>query len=300
MSERMLLEFDKAGAEWFIVAFMAGDERMIDVFNSGKSPHLVTGCLITGASEELVLREHKLLGTMTDPTEIEKIRRSELPEIYEAELLFLPRIFSIRQCAKKSNHGLNYYMQKRRFSEETEMEERDCGRIIDLYTHHAYPGIPLWWESVKRDLRNNNRTLYNCFGRKRRFLEQWGDELFKQAYAHLPQSTNVDAVNRAMVLSYRDDWLMATLDLLAQTHDSITFQGLTNDWKRLAQACVKVDDYMSPEMEYSGRKFRLQTELKIGRSWGSQKVVSLTRDIDKLAKDLRVTWENLKSGKKAA
>lgn len=298
MAEKILMEFDKAGAEWFIVAFMSGDEKMIDVFHSGKSPHLVTGCLISGASENLVLKEHKLLGTMTDPTEIEKIRRDKLPEIFEAELLFLPRIFSIRQCGKKSNHGLNYYMQARRFSEETEMEERDCKRIIDLYTKRAYPGIPLWWESVKRDLRQNNRTLYNCFGRKRRFLDQWGDELFKQAYAHLPQSTNVDAVNRAMRLCYDDDQLMEYMDILAQVHDSILFQGDTGDWKRLAWAANQIDDYMSPQMEYGGRQFRLTTELKVGKSWGQQKVVPITRDLDKMAKDLRASWESIQNERK--
>jgi len=293
MSERVLIEFDKAGAEWFIVGFMAGDEQMIKVFNEGKSPHVVTGMLCTGASEELVLKEHKAVGAITDPTLIESIRRSQVPEIFSADLLFLPRIFSIRQCFKKANHGLNYYMKARRFSEETEMDERDCKRVIDLYLKQAYVNIPLWWESVKRDLRINNRTLFNCFGRKRRFLEAWGDELFKQAFAFLPQSRNVDAVNEAMIKSYNDDWLMAFMDLLAQTHDSITFQALINDYKRLAAGCIKIDEYMSPQMEYGGRKFRLGTEMKIGKSWGQLKTIPLTKDIDKLAKDIRETVETL-------
>lgn len=294
---KILLEFDKAGAEWFIVAFLSGDENMMEVFRTGKSPHVVTGMLCTGASEELILKEHKCVGMLTDPTLIESIRRSQVPEIFTSDLTFLPRIFSIRQCFKKANHGLNYIMKARRFSEETEMEERDCKRIIDLYLKRAYSNIPLWWESVKRDLRQNNRTLFNCFGRKRRFLEAWGDDLFKQAVAFLPQSTNVDAVNGAMIESYNDDWLMAFMDILAQTHDSITFQGEVSDLKRLAAACVKIDDYMSPEMEYGGRKFRLGTELKIGKSWGQLKTISLTRDIDKLAKDIKVVVEGLGVGR---
>ena len=32
----MLLEFDLAGAEWVVVAYLSGDERMIDVVESGK------------------------------------------------------------------------------------------------------------------------------------------------------------------------------------------------------------------------------------------------------------------------
>lgn len=300
MPERCLLNFDKAGAEWVIVAYMSGDERMLDVVRSGKSPHLVTGALITNAPEELILKEHKIIGARTDPVEIERLRREHLPEFFETPMLIQPRIFSIRQMAKKSNHGLNYYMKARRFSEETEMEERDCKKIIDLYTKRAYPGIPLWWEAVKKELRDNNRVLFNCFGRKRRFLEQWGDDLFKQAYAHMAQSTNVDAINGGMNEAYADDWLMDFMDILAQVHDSLLFQSLTSDWKRMAEGCLRIDRYISPEMEYSGRKFKLQTELKIGPSWGTMEEVKLTRDIDKLAKDLRETFRKLQSDKKAA
>ena len=300
MSDRILIELDKAGAEWFIVGYMAGEERMIDIHKTGKSPHVETGKLITGASEELILKEHKLLGAQTDATIIEEKRRAELPEFYTEDLFFRPRIFTIRQCAKKSNHGLNYMMRARRFSEETEMEERDCKKIIELYTRRAYPGIPLWWESVKRELRDNNRVLTNCFGRKRRFLEQWGEDLFKQAVAHLPQSTNVDAVNEGLIKAYNDDWLMAFMDILAQVHDSILFSADISDWKRLACGCLRIAEYMSPTMQYSGYEFKLNTELKIGLSWGSMQEVKLSPDIDKFAKDLRVTWERLKDAKEAA
>jgi hypothetical protein len=300
MTDKVLLELDKAGAEWFIVGYMAGDERMIDVHKTGRSPHVETGKLLTGASEELILQEHKLLGATTDPVVIEEMRREHLPEFYSENLLFRPRIFTIRQCAKKSNHGLNYIMGARRFSEETEMEERDCKKIIDLYTKKAYPNIPLWWESVKRELKNNNRTLVNCFGRKRRFLEAWGDELFKQAVAFLPQSTNVDAVNGGMIATYNDEWLMSFMDLLAQTHDSITLQSDVRDWKKVARGCVKIAEYMSPEMEYGGRKFKLATELKMGLSWGSMREVKISNDIDRFASDLRRTYEGLRDGKKAA
>jgi hypothetical protein len=300
MSEKVLIELDKAGAEWFIVGYMAGDERMIDVHKTGRSPHVETGKLLTGASEELILQEHKLLGAITDPVILEEMRREHLPEFYSENLLFRPRIFTIRQCAKKSNHGLNYIMGARRFSEETEMEERDCKKIIDLYTKKAYPNIPLWWESVKRELKNNNRTLFNCFGRKRRFMEAWGDELFKQAVAFLPQSTNVDAVNGGMIATYNDEWLMSFMDLLAQTHDSLTLQSDIRDWKKVARGCVKIAEYMSPEMEYGGRKFKLATELKMGLSWGSMREVKISNDIDRFASDLRRTYEGLKEGKKAA
>lgn len=301
MPEKMLVEFDKAGAEWVVVAYASGDARMIYVVQSGKSPHVETGKLITQATEELILKEHKVIGAKTDPVEIEELRREHVPEIFSADLLFLPRIFSIRQMSKKCNHALNYYMQAREFSQQTEMEERDCKKVVDLYTRTAYPGVPLWWESIKRDLRQNNRTIYNCFGRKRRFLEEWGNDLFKQAYAHLPQSTIVDMVNGGLVLYWDDEHLVRLWDFLAQVHDSLVFQVSVGDWKTIAKGCVKIAlDYMNPECEYGGRKFRVGTDMKIGKSWGQMHPVPLSRDIDKVAADLRRTWEGLRGQKAAA
>ncbi len=45
----ILCEFDKAGAEWVVVAYEAGDQKMIDVVNSSESPHAITGQYISNA-----------------------------------------------------------------------------------------------------------------------------------------------------------------------------------------------------------------------------------------------------------
>lgn len=297
--ERALLNFDKAGAEWVIVAYFCGDARMIEVVETGQSPHVVTGGLISGASEEIILAEHKLLGGMTDAIRIEEIRRESLPQIFKEELRFLPRIFSIRQMGKKCNHALNYMMKEREFSYQTEMEERDCKKVIQLYLR-GYPNIQLWWQSVIRELKDNDRTLVNPFGLKRRFLDEWGNELFKQAIAHLPQSTNVNMVNLGLKKSYMDDSITDITDFLQQGHDSILTQMIIKDWKKVARTCLKIRDNLEPTIEYGGRDFKVGTECKIGKTWGTMKEVKLTNDIDKLAKELRVTWEALNNGKKAA
>jgi DNA polymerase I-like protein with 3'-5' exonuclease and polymerase domains len=293
--KRCLINFDKAGAEWVIVAHMSQDARMLDVIKSGRSPHTVTGSLITGAPEEVVEKEDKILKTTTDPILIEQMRREHMPELFKMNLLFLPRIFSIRQCGKKSNHGLNYWMQKREFAYQTEMEERDCQRVIDLYTKRAYANIPLWWEAVKRELQNNDRVLLNPFGRKRRFLGEWNRDLWKAAIAHLPQSTNVDMVNQAMKLCFRDDWLMDFIDHILQNHDSILFQApieTRDDWLYNAHAALKIKKYMEPIVRYGAiEPFRVGTDMKIGPTWGDMAEVKLIKDVDLLAKKMREGYE---------
>src|SRR5262252_5768753 len=197
----LILEMDLAGAEWVVVAYLSNDPNMLGVVSSGKSPHVVTGALISGASEEFVLEEHKLVGSHTDPNTIELIRTG----LKVPPNTFLPRVMSIRQAGKKSNHGLNYNMKYRRFALENEMLEADAQPIVERYVNVAYPGIKDYWAGVKKELKDNRRTLVNCFGRKVKLRGEWGEELFNQAYSFKPQSTVVDSVNGAMVLAYTDE-----------------------------------------------------------------------------------------------
>jgi hypothetical protein len=43
---------------------------------------------------------------------------------------------------------------------------------------------------------SKDRSLINPFGRRRIFMDRWGDELFKEAYSFIPQSTVADKLNR--------------------------------------------------------------------------------------------------------
>lgn len=88
----VFVEFDLAGAEWVVTAYLSRDPNMIDVVESGKSPHVVTGALIMGGSEKLVLRDHELIGALTDADSIEHLRLKSLPEYEEDNGLFWPLI----------------------------------------------------------------------------------------------------------------------------------------------------------------------------------------------------------------
>lgn len=264
----ILIEFDLAGAEWVVVAYLSQDSNMLGVVASGKSPHVVTGALISGASEEFVELENKMVGNHTDASTIEALRaKIEIPPG-----IFLPRVMSIRQAGKKSNHGLNYNMKFRRFALENEMLEMDAKPICDAYVNQAYPGIKDYWSDVRQELKENNRTLTNCFGRKVKLRNEWGEELFNQAYSFKPQSTVVDSVNRAMILVYRDDSIeFRPCALGAQVHDSLQTQfpipQTQGEWEALAAACEKVIEYMRPTLFYH-QEFRLNCDMKIGINWG--------------------------------
>lgn len=175
-----------------------------------------------------------------------------------------------RQCGKKSNHGLNYDEGFAKFALINELEQSEAKRIVEMY-HHIYPGIRILYEAIKRQLRQE-RALTNCFGRKVRFMDAWGPDLWKAAYSMLPQSTVVDSLNQGMVKIYQDDNLCssagANIDLLAQIHDSILIQVPVSCFVAFEWIQNKIYNYVSPELTYNGRTFKIATDIKLGLNWG--------------------------------
>lgn len=264
----MMFEIDKAQAEWVVTAYACGDANMIAALESGEDVHAHTAHLITGAPIELINKEKKILGHETDQDRIFQLRMEQIPELFE-EASFVPRSMACRQAGKKSNHGLNYAMGFKRFALENEFPEKESRQIVDGY-RGAYPMLPIWWDTLERKLKKD-RMLTNCFGRTRRFLATLDHNTLKDAIAYIPQSTVVDLVNGAMIKIYNDrSDIMMPVDMLMQTHDSITIQLPVGNWKNMALALLKVKEYMNPTLDYNGRKFQIGTDIKWGLNAGEQ------------------------------
>lgn len=291
----ILMEFDKAGAEWVVVAYVSGDARMIDIVESGKSPHVETGHFITRVPHELIIKEDKLLGKLTDPDDLYEKRHELLPDLFLNPSYFLPRSMTVRQVGKKSNHGLNYAMRYKRAALLWEIEEREAKVIVDGYNNDAYPGVPLWQTAVRTQLKKD-RTLFNLFGHKVELMDEWGDELFNSAYSYVPQSTVGMIINRAIRFLEKDySPVCYKADLLTQTHDSATVQYPTDNWTDCAEFAIKFGlDYMSPQFEVNNRKFVIGTDLKLGTEWGDMKCeIKLSRNVKEVAHALEAAWNQL-------
>ena len=269
--EYVLWEVDKRQAEWVVVAYLTGDANMISVVEEGRDTHVHTASLMFNAEPEIVELEAKLIGNLTDPERIAEIRAAD--EYLKKFSGNFPRTMSARQCGKKSNHGLNYAEGFRKFALINEIDESEAKRIVEMY-HLIYPGIRLWYEIIKRQLQQT-RSLTNCFGRKVRFMDQWGEDLWKAAYSMLPQSSVVDSLNIGLVKTYEDDWLCGldqlNIDVLAQVHDSILLQVPTKvvvDPVLFAEVQELCYNYVSPTLNYNGREFKIATDSKMGLNWG--------------------------------
>lgn len=296
------VEADKAGAEWVVVAYLSGDANMMNAVESGTSPHVHTASLMFGVEPEIIEYENKIVGHTSDADLIDELRRSDdfLSKFMAPNW---PRRWSLRQTAKKANHGLNYDEREFQFALQNEMEISEARRIINLY-HHIYPGIRIWYESVKRELMKD-RTLTNCFGRTVRFLGAWNDELWKSAYSCLPQSTVVDMLNQGMVAIY-DSWICdkaeLDADMLAQVHDSALTQVPIEHIKN--EVCFDsfkrdVIKFTSPTIKYGTKEFDIKTDFKFGlENWsGAHKErnpygMKVLSDFESFRTEVE-TWETL-------
>lgn len=271
----VFLEVDKRQAEWVVVAYATGDANMISAVESGVDVHTHTASLMFNVEPSIIKIEHKLNGHSTSADIVLENRQAatEIVEAMRKSGKAWPRTMSLRQCGKKSNHGLNYDERYRQFAMLNEIDEAEAKRIISMY-HSIYPGIHHWYETVKLHLQKS-RTLTNCFGRTVRFLDAWGDDLFKSAYAMLPQSTVVDSLNTGMEELYEDPKVCgssgANADILAQVHDSILMQfpiAFLRERENFEWALERIRVATSPEMMYNGRTFKIASDFKFGVNWG--------------------------------
>jgi len=285
------LELDKRQAEWVVVAYQCGDANMIKAIEDGTDPHVHTGHLMFDIPKELILKEEEFVGHTTDPTEIARLRKKYIPEL--SEYPFVPRSMSIRQAGKKSNHGLDYDETYKRFALENEMTEAEAKVIVSKY-YNVYPNIRVNYDAIQTQLRKD-RTLINCFGRRRKFLEKWGTDLFKAAYAFIPQSTVSDVLNTGIIESYYDtDKQMERFELLAQVHDSILFQvPLTQDVSNTARCIYRIRSSLTPTLSYGGREFQIHTDMKASLiSWGQMKTVDIDGTQQQIENNLKAFLDN--------
>jgi len=289
---KILISLDKAKAEWVVVAYESGDASMINAIESGVDVHAYTAEQMFKIPMDVIAFEDSIIGHSNDAEEIAK-KRKNIRELDPYREMWLPRTTSIRQCGKKSNHGLNYDERYKMFALTNEITEKEAKVIVEFY-HSIYPGIRSWYERIQSKL-GEGRILINCFGRKCRFLDRWGDDLFKTAYSYLPQSTVGEIVNRAMVEIYDSkDEIFTDWEILRQVHDSLDFQATDTNPRRLAAGIRTASEILNPVLTASGREYQIDTDCKIGYSFDSMINIDIT-DEDTMTVSIRKAIDELKA-----
>jgi len=273
----MIFNMDLSQAENRVVAYIAPDPLMIKAFEEGLDIHKQTAGLIFNKSIEEV----------SDEDGSSSIGGGN---------------FSERFWGKKANHGLNYDLGYKTFSFLYEIPEVEGKYIVERY-HSAYPGIRQYHAWIRNRL-SKDRILENCFGRKRLFLDRWGDELFKEAYSFIPQSTVADKLNRHGIayVYYRQD-LFKPVDLLNQVHDSMVWQMDYSkfSWEQQAECIILLKQSLEQPISWKGNTFMIPVTLEVGSNMDKKHMVEvdLNEDstIERLARRLYDIYEQQRTSR---
>lgn len=235
-------QIDLSQAENRVVAYVSPEPAMIDAFETGKDIHRRTAGLIFGKPEDEISDE-------------------------EGSSVIGGGQFSERFWGKKANHGLNYDLGYKSFALYYEIPESEAKFIVERY-HTAYPGVRQGHAWMRAQLAKD-RTLTNCFGWKRLFLDRWGDQLFKEAYSFIPQSSVARQLNQFGIIEPYYG-LRGPFEYVNQVHDSIWFQiPISAGWEEHARIVLALKHSLETPMKWRYTQFKIPADVECGaQNWG--------------------------------
>lgn len=204
----VFLETDLSQAEARVVALLANDVRLLQCFEFGIDTHRVTASWIYDRSPDA-----DLAAFYADPS-------FELAKIINDKLKYMIQDFE-RQMGKVFRHAGNLGMKKGTAAMTAGISEYKAGKILEKF-HQTNPNIEgVFQKGIVDCLQKNNRVLINPFGRYRQFLGKWGEDMFKEAYPQIPQSTVSDHLKFS---AQRIEKRAPYLQILQESHDSFLAQ----------------------------------------------------------------------------
>jgi len=223
----MFFSMDLSQAENRVVAYIAPEPRMIEAFEQGVDIHRLTASMIYSV----------------DPADVTDQQRD---------------------WGKRANHGLNYDLGYKSFAMYYQIAEVEARFLVERY-HTIYPGVRQWHSAIQHEL-NRARRLTNLFGRVRIFMGRWGDELFKEAYSYIPQSTVAEMTNQwGFRYIYDRQDLFREVKLSNTVHDSIIFQiPVAAGFDYMADAVLRIKENMEQPLTVNGMTFNVPVDLKVG------------------------------------
>lgn len=163
---------------------------------------------------------------------------------------------------KRTVHASNYGLGPILFSVLIKQSVKEAKEIMTRYHNHA-PEIVAWHHEIQEELRK--RKLVTPFGRQRWFRNRYGEDMFREAYAHLPQSTIADYCHQAMIkIEY---WLPEGAEIVQEGFDSLIIE--RSDSEATSQAIEGIiRGAFDKTIFWKGEEFKIPVERKVGRRWG--------------------------------
>ena len=226
----VIVNIDLSQAEARVVALLSDDDKLLEAFDK-IDIHRRTASLALFTGQLNLDYSH-------DP--IADILGKDSPE---------------RFIGKKTRHAGNYFMQWREFMKQV---ISDCRRFHIEFTisafsakqilerfHTASPNIMNVFHRDIKDAIDISRALVNPFGRLRRFFDRPGNQLYKEAFAFLPQSTVKDRLTKSALKIKKKKY---PIRLANEAHDSLTYHMPIREY---VDICKELKPIMEQPIDFS-------------------------------------------------
>lgn len=270
----LLANFDLSQAESWLVAYLAKEEKM--------KHSLMYGDIHTETAGNALFFAN---------TGCAHIWKEKAKKLYACTLCNREVTEVMRYTGKRTNHASGYGMGPFRFAEVVN-KESDQPPFVTIsiaqakqYSaawHSYYTGVAHWWKRIQYQL-GVDRTITTPYGFTRMFFGQWGDELFKEAYAFVPQSSVADHFNGAVQveLGIEGGLVKVWKDLrkknvpariLNQSHDSCLI--LFDEKAKDDVIDITYHNLLRP-MVVNDEQFTIPVDCEIGERWGELEKVKV-------------------------
>jgi DNA polymerase-1 len=168
----VFVEVDLSQAEARIVAMLSNDTDLLDKFAKGVDVHKMTAATIFMTTVDKIDTKMRFIG--------KESRHAGNYDVKKKRFMFM-----VNSDAKKFGIDIN-------------ISEWKAGQILDLYAT-MHPLLDSVFRAGIRDALDKTRVLTNPFGRRRQFFDRLDENMYREGYAQIPQSTVRDQVCKAMV-----------------------------------------------------------------------------------------------------
>jgi len=180
-----------------------------------------------------------------------------------------------RTAGKTIRHAMSYSSGPQVLANRLGISLKEAKQLMELY-HRANPHLRMWYQQIQEELKRT-RVLTNLLGRKHRFLDRWGDSLFRSAYSFIPQSTVGDLLNKALLRLYNKlPQISFEVVILLQLHDALytmVEEAHVDETIKIMRECMMIP------LTYNNEEFYIDCDFKVGDSWAE-------------GKELEIRWRN--------
>jgi DNA polymerase I-like protein with 3'-5' exonuclease and polymerase domains len=276
----ILGQTDQAGADAKIVSYLCVNDKFRSLFLTGIKPHIFVAMQLVPE----YWAERLGISSLDDYIFASIAQLKSLPHWHDLSTLIADsdnapdpqhRYYYI---AKQMCHSLNYgaswamfqLIALKKSDGVLRLSNEVCKKYHNLYRNQIFTEISTWHQEVQETAQRGGRILKNLYGYPRQFGGFWGDELFKQMYAFIPQST-VACITHHCAIHVQSridscDPIFEGVSLLQNGHDSLLWQAPKGNWKRVG---LEIKKAMEAKLKnFRGENFQMGSGTSIGENWG--------------------------------